>query len=330
MAGIDYKLAPIDVREGFSFTKTMMKQVYSNILKDAMIFGTVIISTCNRTEIYISCEEDFYVNPFEVLCNAAGIDFAHYEKVHRVKTGDEVIKHLCQLACGVKSQIWGEDQIITQVKNAIAVSREMASADSYLEVMFRNAIAAAKKVKSTLILNSRENSIVYKALKIVKNQEMMDVKEALVIGNGEIGRLMTNVLIENGYSTTMTLRQYRYHANIIPPNANTVDYSNRYQKMNDCDVVISATLSPHYTVEMEILKRINKIPKLFIDLAVPRDIDPSIKSLPNIEVYDVDGICEDEISKNHAQQLKDIEKIIEKYICDYNRWCAFKKGLVCI
>jgi len=81
---------------------------------------------------------------------------------------------------------------------------------------------------------------------------------------------------------------------------------------------------------MKVLKRINKIPKLFIDLAVPRDIDPSIKNLPNIEVYDVDGICADEISKNHAQQLKDIEKIIEKYICDYHRWCAFKKGLVCI
>lgn len=330
MAGIDYKLAPIDVREGFSFTKAMMKQVYSNILKDTMIYGTVIISTCNRTEIYISCEEDFCVNPFEVLCNAAGIDFTPYEKVHRVKEGDEVIKHLCQLACGVKSQIWGEDQIITQVKNAIAVSREMRAADSYLEVMFRNAIAAAKKVKSTLILNSRENSIVHKALKIIKDQETMNIREILVIGNGEMGRLMTNVLIENGYRATMTLRQYRYHANVIPLNANTVDYSNRYEKMKDCDVVISATLSPHYTVEMENLKKIDKIPKLFIDLAVPRDIDPSIKNLPNIELYDVDGIGADEISKNHAQQLKGIERIIEKYICDYHKWCLFKEGLGCI
>jgi glutamyl-tRNA reductase len=325
MAGIDYTLAPIHIREKFSFTKSTLQVIYNDLLKNENIFGAVIISTCNRTELYLSCEDGLYINPFELLCDAVDFDYEKYSKFHTLRTGDDVIRHLCELACGVKSQIWGEDQIITQVKNAIELAREMNASDSTLEVMFRIAVTSAKKVKSVLKLSSTESSIAYSALKIIKSKD--NIKKALVIGNGEIGRLMASILTGNGYDTTITLRHYRHSDNIIPLGAKTIEYGERYKKLKDCDVVISATLSPHYTLEID---RIDKMrhPCLFIDLAVPRDIDPNIKSLSNAELYDVDSIYSGEVDKNHAEQLAMVNEIIDKYIFDYYRWYEYRKRLV--
>jgi len=325
MAGIDYTLAPIDIREKFSFTKSTLQAVYSDLLKNENIFGAVIISTCNRTELYLSCENGMYINPFELLCDAVNFDFEKYRNLHTLRTGDDVIRHLCELACGVKSQIWGEDQIITQVKNAIELAREMKASDSTLEVMFRIAITSAKKVKSVLRLSSTESSIAYSALKIIKKQN--SINKALVIGNGEIGRLMASILIENGYDTTITLRCYRHGNNIVPLGAKTIGYDERYEKLKDCDVVISATLSPHYTLETDKIDKM-KYPYLFIDLAVPRDIDPDVKSLANAKLYDVDSIYAGEVNKNHTQQMAQVKEIIDKYILDYYRWHEYRKRLV--
>jgi len=325
MAGIDYTLAPIDIREKFSFTKSTLQAVYNDLLKNENIFGAVIVSTCNRTELYLSCEEGLYINPFELLCDAANFDYEEYSNMHVLRTGVDVIRHLCELACGVKSQIWGEDQIITQVRNAIELAREMNASDSTLEVMFRIAVTSAKKVKTTLKLSSTERSIAYSALKIIKSKE--NISKALVIGNGEIGRLMASILIENGYDTTITLRRYRHGDNIIPLGAKTIEYVARYEKLKDCDVVISATLSPHYTLEIDKIDRI-KYPRLFIDLAVPRDIDPKIKSLDNVELYDLDSIYAGEVDKNRTEQMIQVKKIIDKYIFDYYRWYEYRKRLV--
>jgi glutamyl-tRNA reductase len=328
MAGIDYNLATIDIREKFSFTQSNLENIYCKISETDHILGSVIISTCNRTEIYLSCEQDFFVNPFELLCDTLSFDFSEYKTLHSMKIGDEVIKHLCELACGVKSQIWGEDQIITQVKNAISTAREFEASDATLEVMFRNAISAAKKVKTTVKLSSVENSIAFKAYYNIKKYP--NFKKALVIGNGEIGRLMTSILAENGYDTTMTLRHYKYTHNIVPEGANVVEYSDRYEKLSECDIVISATLSPHHTIEFDKIKDLEKYPKIFIDLAVPRDIDPLVKTLPDVLFYDVDSICANEVSENHAKQLALVNEIISKYIFDYKNWCSYKKGLVCV
>lgn len=326
MAGIDYNMAGIDIRERFSFTKTTLDVAYKNILECDDIYGAVILSTCNRTEIYLSCNQDFNMDPFAILCQEADVDFLNYIELHSVRSGEEVIKHLCELACGVKSQIWGEDQIITQVKTAIALSRELKAADGTLEVLFRNAISAAKKVKTTVRLEKRESSVVYKALEALKDRA--NINDVLVIGNGEIGRLMTEVLIANGYHATMTLRQYKHGQNIIPDHADIIEYSNRYEKVAQCDAVISATLSPHHTIEAEQVGEMERPPALFLDLAVPRDIDPQIANLAGVELFDIDTLCADSRSEAQAKQLVEIEKITQKYSKDYQNWCEHKERLV--
>ncbi len=317
VAGLDYKIADITQREEMSFTKTAMLEIYERLLQNPDIYGSVIISTCNRTEIYISCRDDKQLNPFLLL----GYNHKHY-----LYRGDEAINHLCQLACGVKSQIWGEDQIITQVKQSIAYARECRASDSILEVLFRTAITAAKKVKSLVDMKIPGNSIGHKALEVINNYSEK-IQEVLVIGNGEIGRLVSTLLLNAGYQVTVTLRQYKHGQNFVPAGANTIDYADRYLFMHKCQAVVSATLSPHHTVERNELEKMPSYPKLFIDLAMPRDIAPEVTEMDGVTCFNVDNICKQEIENNHKQQLSKIEAIIEKNIQDFHKWISYRKSL---
>lgn len=322
MAGVDYELATVSQREKFSFTKTMLQEIYNKLKQESGILGVAIISTCNRTEIYMSCEDEVDINPFELLCNAIFLELNACSGIYQICYGHEVVRHLCLLACGTKSQIWGEGQIITQVKNAIEIAREMQCTDSILEVLFRTAVTGAKKVRSLVAFKSTDDSTASKAVEIVKKDST--IRKVLVIGNGEIGRLVVELLVKSGYDATMTLRHYKHSQNIIPAGANTIDYIDRYEFMNECDAVISATLSPHHTVECEKVEQLDKKPVLFIDLAVPRDIEPTIGDLIGIGYYNVDDISKDEIEENHTKQLEEIKAILHKYIANFYNWNEYR------
>lgn len=322
MSYIDYNLADVSQREIFSFTKAYMSELYKKLYKNPHIYGVVIISTCNRTEIYLSLDDDVDYIPFEKLCCAMDIDFNDYISLNKTIYGNDVLIHLCELACGVKSQIWGEDQIISQVKDSIAFAREVGTTDSILEVVFRTAISAAKKVKTLVDFKTDDNSTAKSAVNIIlKNKNISNV---LVIGNGMIGVMVTKLLLKNNISATMTLRHYRHGKNTIPDGADTVDYYSRYNAMENCDAVISATLSPHHTVKYNELINLNHIPKIFIDLAVPRDIDSKIRKIEGVECFNIDEIGCDTIKKSHKEQMKQVETIISKYINDFYKWYNYK------
>lgn len=328
MAGIDFTTAGIDVREQLSLSKSGIESAYGEILANEKILGAVIISTCNRTEIYLSCVENCTIKPFEILCKLAGVAPQSYVGLYKCREGRAVTEHLCALACGTLSLIFGEDQIISQVRDAITLSREYGAADSVLEVLFRSAVSAAKKVKTAVHLESRETSVVQRALEVLsaENVQAGAATRVLIIGNGEIGRLTATTLLAAGYKVTMTLRHYHHGENIIPDGADVVDFSLRYGAMSACDAVISATLSPHYTVEAVRLAAVDHCPKLFIDLAVPRDIEPAV-ARRGATLYDIDTLSPGMVSEAQERQRGEIAGIIENYVVDYERWCEFKMGL---
>lgn len=318
MSGIDYSLAGIDVREKFAFTKANQAEIYSKIKQDKDVYGAVIVSTCNRTEIYLSCDESYNKEPFDLLCDIIEVGVDSYP--HKSRSGDELFWHLCRLASGAKSQIWGEDQIISQVKASIILARENNAADNKLEVLFRTAITCAKKIKTEIKFSKSESSIALKSLSILQKHYEVGQK-VLIIGNGEVGKLTAKTLVENGFKVTMTLRQYKYSEAILPDGVSAFEYAERYEHLGEFDILISSTLSPHYTIEKSRLKEIKLFPKLMLDLAVPRDIEPSVADIEGVLLYDVDLIGKDVIEKNHGEQLLQIDEIIKKYHEDYKKWC---------
>lgn len=325
MSYIDYNMATLEEREIFSCGKSAAENIYAYLSGVEGILGSVLIATCNRTELYLSLEDGAEVNPFEKLCEAMGYEYDKYKHINKTVSGEAAIVHLSRVAAGAESQIWGDYQIVTQVGDSIREARRLKASDTILNVVFRTGISAGKKVKTLVDFNVNDNSTASRAVRIIS--EDGGVKTALVIGNGMIGRAAAEELTRAGIRTTMTLRQYRHGEIVIPKGVGTVNYNDRNRVIRECDAVISATMSPHYTVHYEEIKDFERLPKIFIDLAVPRDIDPRIGEIEGVMCYNVDDISREERDKRQKEQLEYIDEIIEKYIEDFRKWYSYKESL---
>ena len=319
MVGIDFHTAGIEEREKYALTKEQAVQLGTYFTGKRLADGCVILATCNRTEIWFSGLKGAPKDQF--LCAVGGEEKS--EHLFRERRGKEAIRYLMELGCGIHSQIFGEDQILAQMKQAMAMAREKNYIDPVLETLFRQAVTAAKKVKSSVRLTVRNQSVPMKALEVL-SRIVPDLKgkHSLVIGNGEMGRMMAELLIKQGADVTMTLRQYKTFDAVIPEGAKVILYEERYDYLPKMDIVISATLSPHYTIKKEQLKAPEKR-AIFIDLAVPRDMDPGIGAYPEVELYDMDRLGM--TPRCDAKRLAKAERIMDACMEDFERWYACRE-----
>ena len=323
MASLEHSIAPIDLRERLSFTKAQNSQVVKKIRSFPGINGCVLLSTCNRTELYLSARED--AEPGKILCQVADCEYEPYAHAFVRQQGDAAIRHLMAVAAGLRSRIWGEDQIISQVKTAITLAREAGAADPLLETLFRCAISAGKEVRASARLTSVPTSAASMAVDLLKRElGSLQGKKALVIGNGEMGRLAASLLFGAGAETAVTLRTYRHGETLIPSGCGVVPYEERLTHMEGVDVLISATTSPHYTVTADMLTALQNPPALLMDLSIPRDIAPECGSLPGIRLYNVDDLG------SHLEDRTvppEVSAIMESQMENFYHWVNFRSCL---
>ena len=310
MAGLDWHHAPIDLRQALSFTRGQVVELDRRLWKDPRIEGCALLSTCNRTELYLSCGDGVDVDPGKLLCDAAGVDHGPFVQAFTICRGREAARRLMEVAGGLRSQIWGEDQIVTQVKGAIQTAREAGTADSVLETLFRNAAAAGKEIKSKVRFVGVPRSAAQSGVeKLAAHLDGLAGKKALVIGNGEMGRLAADLLHAAGCAVTVTLRSYHHGQTVVPAGCAVTAYEKRYDAMEGMDLVLSATTSPHYTVAAYELAELGRPPKVLVDLAIPRDIEPGVGELPGFTLYNVDDLGV-EVCRDIPPEA---EEILEKY-----------------
>jgi len=305
-------------RECYALPSAKKAEVLQRALASPGVMGAVVLSTCGRTEIYVSLAEGAYADPFAFL--------DAQDEPHETRSGDDCYFHLARLASGALSSIFGEDQILAQVKAALVFAREHGALDSVLEVFFRQAVTAAKAVKTELRFSRGDNNVAAAARDILKKEG--DVKNVLVIGNGEIGRLAAETLCAAGFGVAMTLRQYRHTDAVIPEGVEVIRYDDRYARLPAFDAVVSATSSPHCTIEADILRDVSPLPRVFLDLAMPRDIDPDVARLPNVRVLDIDEVSG---SGDHDAArrggLEAMRPILEASLAELKRWDAGREKL---
>jgi glutamyl-tRNA reductase len=327
MTGLDHRRSSLDIRERFALTKEKAKRLLDDFRKSG-VAGCVIICTCNRTELYASIQDHGDFSPSEQLCNALGLDFSEYQSYLTERTGVAVMEHLCRVASGLDSQITGDNQIITQVREALELSREQNCADSYIEAMFNRSIHAAKVIKTNVLSGSLgTSSVPQKTVEKLKEAGPLAGKNALVIGSGKIGRLAAELLISENVNVTITLRSHKRNHDkkgvSIASKANAISYDDRYRAVEKADIVISATTSPHLTLLYSEMVALKKLPAIMVDLAVPRDMDPSIKNLSGVTLLTIDDISgETRIPPESAVM---IENIICEHIEKYGQWVEHKK-----
>lgn len=316
VVGVNHNLAPINIREGVSFTDTKKIEAV-NYLLDKGIEEVVILSTCNRSEIYIHSEniqekmdtvKDFY----EKFFNEPKIKTFLFSK-----TNKNAIEHLFKVTAGLDSIVIGEDQILGQVKDAHDFSMHLGSSKKIFNKLFREAITTAKDIKNTTKISQQPLSISYIAVKYLKEKlGTLEGKNILVVGTGKMSKLAMRHLEEDKVNTIyLANRSYEksielkdQYKNVIP-----VAYEDRYKILEKSDIVISATSSPHLVIKNEhIPQTLNKI--YMMDIALPRDIDPKLNELDNINVYDIDDLKN--IQDKNDKKRKELAQIANYTICN--------------
>ncbi len=322
MIGIDHSRASLEERELFSFTKKKTAQWIRQLKASEGIRGCLLISTCNRMELWLSCTDAYDASLEALLCKEKGVELHLHNRCFVLREGMEAITHLFYLTCGMKSKIMGEDQILTQVKDALAFSREHYCTDNILETLFRMAVTAAKEVKTKVHPNRANASVIDCALEMLERKgETIKDKRCLVIGNGQMGKCAALAMKEKGAEVTITVRQYRSGVVEIPKGCSRIHYGDRYQNMDDYHVIVSATSSPNMTLNYEELSQINlKYPMILLDLAVPRDIDPNVRGIHGMTLYDIDDFAMELVAEEKSGLMKQMDDILGAYIHDFLLW----------
>ena len=323
MIGIDHSKASVDIRAKFSFTKKRAVETMKKLKEEHGILGCIILSTCNRMEVWVSTQDDKEISLYEFLCREKEVEKDEYQDYFMKRENEEAVRHLFYLTSGLKSQILAEDQIITQVKDALTLARDAYCTDNVLEVLFRMAVTAAKKVKTEVTISRANTSVIHQAMERLRNQGFsFEGKTCMVIGNGEMGKVTALALKEAGADVTVTVRQYRSGVVNIPQGCKRINYGERMELLPDCDLVVSATASPNYTLTKENFEEIklDAASVVLIDLAVPRDIDPEIGKLQNVSLYDIDSFRIDAASPKLQASMQKAGEILDDQMKEFYDW----------
>ena len=351
LLSISHKTARASLRGRFVFDSEQTKDILKQLTEpdgqqeNTGIEEAVLISTCNRTELYCSGtpENQNFIRMQHVLLAAAGIEknsethMAALDAFRRF-SDKNAIHHLFCVAAGLDSAVLGEDQILGQVRNAYFLAMESGYTKTTFHCLFQSAITAAKRMKTDTILSKSSVSTAGLALKTAMEcQQNLPVKNVMIIGaSGKIGSIVLKDALDfQGLNIFITARHELPHPLHGQDRRYTViPYEKRYEYMPDMDIVISATASPHYTVMKEHFLAQNPPVKkrVFFDLAVPADIEPEMSQVPETVCYSMEDMQE-LARQNNAAKLEALPKakaILSKYEEQFVKNMAFGEALPAI
>lgn len=326
--GLDYNSAGVELRGRVAFTESRYEKAYSHFIASAGIEGCIILSTCNRTEIYICSRDSRLANTaaygfLRGFFDLRESDFRHFFEL----SGESAILHLFRVASGLESMVIGEDQILSQVKEAQRRANEYDAAGSMLNRIFRDAITCAKEIKHCTAISQNKLSVASLAVDAVcRRSGPLNGKKAMVVGVGEMSRLAIKNLQDKGINDIILVNRTRHNAReLLAGNDNIVfvEYDRRYEYLSEIDIVITSTAAPHLVFEYEKIKNSYKGREIvMVDLAVPRDIEDKAAGLSGITLIDMDYL--QMLSQQNAELRKELsveaERMIEHSMEKLNEW----------
>lgn len=333
MAGLSHKTAPVEIREHFAISGAQLKEAYEYLTNCSDIEGVVILDTCNRMEVYATSKnveegtrvlEDF-------LVNYSGLDRNLLSKYVYQPSCYEAISHLFRVTSGLDSMILGETQIIGQVKDAHIHAMESGYSDGVLNSLFQRAIYVGKKVRTETGIDSHPISVSYAAVELARNifGSLQD-KTVMVVGAGEMSELTTKYLMQNGVNSVIVSNRSFEKAEQMAKNFNgrAVKFDSLPEELLKTDIVISCTAANHYVIRSDnsrtILENRNGRKIIFIDIAVPRDVDPSLDDIEGVHIYDIDAL-KNVVDANYYERMKAAQaakSIINEEIEKFNEWLS--------
>jgi len=328
--GLNHKSAPIEIREKFVFCEEDIKRFVPQ-LKAKGILGAIVVSTCNRTEIYFELKDN-KTDDFDLIGNT----LIEYRKVTaEVKShfyqmkNEDAVKHLFRVVSGLDSMALGEYQIVGQIKDAFNISQNLQHCSSVLYKLFNEALKTGKEIRTNTSLNKGAVSISYAGVELAgRKLQNLCSHPVLLVGAGQTSELtLLNLLKKDCTKFTVVNRTQekacelaeKYHCKVA-------NFEQLDELIISNDIVITSTASkkPLFTEEMvrkAMVKRNNE-PLLFIDLSVPRNVAVTVGEIENVHVYDIDAL-NDVIGDNLERRKGEVthaELIIEESVAEFSQW----------
>ena len=327
VVGLNHKTASIDIREKMSVAENDISYVVKNICESNGIDGCVVVSTCNRTEFYLSCsDKDIAIRRF---CECFDVVFKDIESHVYIKNKLSCIEHLFVVASGLDSMVLGEAQILGQVKSSYEISKVSNNLDKLLDRMFQSAFRVAKSVRSNTDIGKNPVSIANSAVQLSKQIfGELSAQNILMIGAGSTSELLLRYLTKHPYQKLSICNRSLANAEKLSKqfNSDTFDISHLSARINSFDLIFTATASQTPVINYKTVKEALKVrkhrPIVIIDLGVPRDVDPDVKKLNDVFYYAVDDL-QKVISKNlksRQQSADQAKKIIDVEAENFMYW----------
>lgn len=329
--GVNHKSAPVEIREKLAFSEKHIEESFDVLRNYPELKEKVILSTCNRVEIYARvANTDEGVKKLK--------DFIY--KYHRINDGElenffytyfseEAVEHLFKVSSSLDSMVVGEPQILGQVKDAYIFAKERRATGMILNQLFEKAFSVAKKVRSETGIAENAVSISYVAVELAKKIfGNLEGKTVMVIGAGEMSELATRYLLSNGArSILVSNRTFEKAVEMAKElKASAIRFDSIEDELLRTDIVISSTGAPHFIIKKDMVERIiqqrKNRPMFFIDIAVPRDVEPAINEIENIYLYDIDDL-QNVVDANMKEREKESHKaikMIEKEVMLFLNW----------
>ena len=324
--GLSYKKADAAMRGKFSLDD----KAKLNLLHQAKAEGLeslIVTSTCNRTEIYGFAQHPFQL--IKLLCENSQGTVEDFQKVAFVYKNKEAISHMFRVGTGLDSQILGDFEIISQLKNAFVQSKELNLANAFLERLVNAVIQASKKIKTDTEISSGATSVSFASVQyIFKNVEDIASKNILLFGTGKIGRNTCENLVKHSKHEHITLiNRTKDKAEKIAKKLNVIvkEYSDLQLEIQKADVLVVATGALNPTVDKAILNL--KKPLLILDLSIPKNVNENVKDIKGVTLVHMDELSQmtDETLENRKKHIPAAEAIIETIKDEFIAWTNQRK-----
>lgn len=333
LTGLSYRTAPVEVREKLALCSSDLNEAYNFLKNGAGIEGAVILSTCNRMEIYVTTRDlgKARETVYSFLENYSGMKCEDLEPYLYCFNCYEAIYHLFKVASGLDSMVLGETQIIGQVKEAYNLAKDLGATEGVLNTLFQKALYVGKRVRTETMIDQHPVSVSYAAVELARSMlGTLDGKTVMLVGAGEMSELAAYYLVQNGASSVIVSN--RSYDNAVKLAEKFKGKAVKFDQIGDClllaDIVISCTSAQHYVMRMDncyqALKKRQGRKIIMIDIAVPRDIDPELGQIEGVFIYDIDDLQNviDESYLARQRAARQAQKIVKEEMEAFSNWLS--------
>ena len=333
--GLNHRTAPVEVREHFWLSESRRYDALLQLIQAEGIEEVVVIATCNRTEFVLWADDPSLAanSVLRFLSREYNLKLCEWKHFYRL-LDEDALEHIFRVAASLDSMVLGEPEIVGQVKAAWKMAQQVGSTGRLLDAVMQKALSVSKRVRNETAIGSSAVSVPYAAVELAKQIfGSLEKRTVLLMGAGKMSELSARYLVNQGANSVRVLNRTFEHAAELAAKLGgvAVPFEERWQHMVEADIIISSTSCPHTILSREEAEAIaaqrNGRPLCLVDIAVPRDIDPAVKNVPGIFLYDIDDL-EGVVKHNAGEReiaAQDAQKIVAAEVKDFRRKLAAER-----